>query len=244
MTAEGTGSIGKSATGDILTARKVYIVTMVQPSAGAPEGFEEHYDAYWTAVDQQLSLIEAKAGTIVRIFAEGVVGKGDDAMQMVQQSNPGAHKVVRQRVSAGAVFEEFEDTDLFSKVVDWGRCLHIGLINPEVAEEIQGKYDDFTEKRAAHLHKRLEEGILESEAALVFGGDPNIKIPDGVEKFLVSPPELDELERWVKKTNDEIQQQMDQEKEFAQAGGSGDQQGAPGSANDWTGSTGSGLFAP
>ena len=33
------------------------------------------------------------------------------------------------------------------------------------------------------------------------------------------PPELDELERWVKKTNEEIQQQMDQEKEFAKSGG-------------------------
>jgi hypothetical protein len=217
---------------------------MVQPSVSAPEGFEEHYDAYWDAVDRQVSLIEAKAGTIVRIFAEGVVGKGDEAMQMVQQSNPGAHKVLLPRVSAGAVFEEFEDTDLFSRVVDWGRCLHIGLINPEVADEIQPKYDDATDKRQAHLQKRLEQGILESEAALIFGGDQNLKLPDGVEKFLISPPELDELERWVKKTNEEIQQQMDQEKNFAQSAGATGQQGAQGAGNGPSGGSGPGFFVP
>jgi hypothetical protein len=218
MAAEETRIAGESATGDILTARKVYIVTMVQPSEGAPEGFDERYDAYWDAVDTQVSQLEEKAGAVVRIFAEGIIGKGEDALQMVQQSNVGAHKVLLSRVSAGAIFEEFEDADLFSKVVDWGRCLHIGLINEEVAAEIQGKYDDFTEKRLVHLQMRLEEGILESEAALILGGDPNFKIPDGIEKILISPPELDELERWVKKTNEEIQQQMDQEEEFAKSG--------------------------
>ena len=65
MAAEEIGSAGESTTGDIMMTRKVYIVTMVQPSEGAPEGFEEHYDAYWDAVDKQVSQLEAKAGTVV-----------------------------------------------------------------------------------------------------------------------------------------------------------------------------------
>ena len=133
MAAEELGSIGKTAAGDILMSRKVYIVTMVQPSPGAPDGFEERFNAYWNAVDEQLSQIEARAGTVVRVFAEGVIGRGDDAMLMLQQSNPVAHRVVRQRVSAGAVFEEFEDSDLFGQVIDWGRCLLVGLISKKVA---------------------------------------------------------------------------------------------------------------
>lgn len=251
MAAEKLRPVGKAAAGDILMARKVYIVTMVQPSAGAPDGFEERYNAYWNAVDQQVSQLEAKAGTVVRIFAEGVVGRGDDAMLMVQQSNPGAHRVVRQRVSAGAVFEEFEDTDLFGQVVDWGRCLHIGLINRAVADEIQGKYNEAAEKRTAHLQKRLEEGILESEAALILGGDPTIKIPDGVERFLISPPELDELERWVKQTNEAIQQQMAEEEEWARSAGAAGERpaGQPGASGpekqgEDGNNAGSGLWTP
>jgi len=218
MAAEELGSVGKAPAGDILTSRKVYLVTMVQPSQGAPDGFEEKYNAYWSAVEQHVSQLEAKAGTVMRIFAEGVIGRGDDAMLMVEQANPGAHRLVRQRVSAGAVFEEFEDTDLFGQVIDWGRCLQSGLINRTVADVIQAHYTEASDKRVTHLGQRLEDGILESEAALLLSGDPNIKIPDGVERFVISPPELDELERWVQQANEAIRQQMAQE-QAAAAGG-------------------------
>ena len=211
MTAEEIGSIGKATAGDILASRKIYLVTMVQPSSGAPDGFEQRYNDYWSAVEQQISKLETTAGTVNRIFAEGVIGRGDDAMLMVQQSNPGAHSVVRQRVSAGAVFEEFEDTDLFGQVIDWGRCLQGGLINQTVADEIQTKYTEASEKRSKHLLKQLNEGILESEAGLLLSGDPSIAIPDGVEKFLISPPELDALQRWVQQTNEAIREQMAEE---------------------------------
>ncbi len=211
MTAEEIGSIGKATAGDILASRKIYLVTMVQPSSGAPDGFEQRYNDYWSAVEQQISKLETTAGTVNRIFAEGVIGRGDDAMLMVQQSNPGAHSVVRQRVSAGAVFEEFEDTDLFGQVIDWGRCLQGGLINQTVADEIQTKYTEASEKRSKHLLKQLNEGILESEAGLLLSGDPSIAIPSGVEKFLISPPELDALQRWVQQTNEAIREQMAEE---------------------------------
>lgn len=251
MAAEEMDSVGKTTAGDILMSRKVYIVTMAQPSPGAPDGFEERYNAYWNAVEQQLSQIEARAGTVLRVFAEGVLGRGDDAMLMLQKSNPGAHRVVRQRVSAGAVFEEFEDSDLFGQVIDWGRCLQVGLINQTVAEHIQTRYTEATEKRTEHLHKRLEEGILESEAALILGGDPTIKIPEGIERFLISPPELDALERWVQQANEAIRQEMAEGQARAQEAGSvqpghegHDHSRRPGATGGNGGSGGSGIWTP
>ncbi len=248
MAAEELGSVGKAIAGDILTSRKVYIVTMVQPSPGAPNGFEDRYNAYWNAIEQQLSQIEAKAGTVVRIFAEGVIGRGDDAMLILQQTNPAAYLVVRQRVSAGAVFEEFEDTGLFGQVVDWGRCLQVGLISQTVAEHIQVKYTEAADKRAEHLLGQLEGGILESEAALVLSGDSNTKIPDGIERFLISPPELDELHRWVQQANEAIRQQVAQEQsgEAVQPGHEGHDHSRPPPPNDSGNGEGSGpkLWTP
>ncbi|MCH7972132.1 MAG: hypothetical protein IH960_14005, partial [Chloroflexi bacterium] len=154
--------------------------------------------------------------------------------------------VVRQRVSAGAVFEEFEDTDLFGQVIDWGRCLQVELISQTVAEDIQARYTEAAQKRTEHLHKRLEEGILESEAALILGGDPTVKIPDGIERFLISPPELDALERWVKQTNEAIRQQMAEQQARAQEAGAAQSGPAeqPGTTGDDGGGTGSGLWTP
>ncbi len=241
MTAEEIGSIGKATAGDILASRKIYLVTMVQPSSGAPDGFEQHYNDYWSAVEQQISKLETTAGTVNRIFAEGVIGRGDDAMLMVQQSNPGAHSVVRQRVSAGAVFEEFEDTDLFGQVIDWGRCLQGGLINQTVADEIQTKYTEASEKRSKHLLKQLNEGILESEAGLLLSGDPSIAIPSGVEKFLISPPELDALQRWVQQTNEAIREQMAEEQARSRSGTSTE---TPSEAEQADGDSKSELWTP
>ena len=241
MTAEEIGSIGKATAGDILASRKIYLVTMVQPSPGAPDGFEQRYNNYWSAVEQQISKLETTAGTVNRIFAEGVIGRGDDAMLMVQQSNPGAHSVVRQRVSAGAVFEEFEDTDLFGQVIDWGRCLQGGLINQTVADEIQTKYTEASEKRSKHLLKQLDEGILESEAGLLLSGDPSIAIPDGVEKFLISPPELDKLQRWVQQTNEAIREQMAEEQALSRSDTS---TGTPSEVEKTDGDSKSELWTP
>ena len=146
----------------------------------------------------------------------------------------------------GAVVEEFEDTGLFGQVIDWGRCLQIELISQKVAEDIQARYTEAAQKRTEHLHKRLEEGILESEAALILGGDPTVKIPDGIERFLISPPELDALERWVKQTNEAIRQQMAEEQaraREARAAQSGPAE-QPGTTGDDGGGNGSGLWTP
>lgn len=241
MAAEEMTNLGKVPAGDILTNRKVYMVTLVQPSPGAPSGFEDIYNRYWSAVEKQVSQLEAKAGVVMRIFAEGVIGRGDDAMLMVQQTNPGAHAFVRQRVSAGAVFEEFEDTDMFGQVIDWGRCLQSGLINRTVADTIQAHYQEVADKRTSHLTNRLSECILESEAAVLLGGDPNIALPEGVEKFVISPPELDELERWVSQANEAIRQQMADEQARAAAGEAPMPPQAPSDQGD---AGGSGLWTP
>ena len=96
---EELGSINKPEAGDIMQNKKVYIVTLVQAQPGAPEGFEEKYNKYWEAIENHLSQIETKAGVVNKIFCEGIVGKGDDAKLMLEQSNPGAYNIVRRRLN-------------------------------------------------------------------------------------------------------------------------------------------------
>jgi hypothetical protein len=117
--------------------------------------------------------------------------------------------------------------------------LQSGLINHTVADTIQAHYTEAADKRIAHLEKRLSEGILESEAAVLLTGDQNIALPDGVERFIVSPPELDELSRWVEEANKAIQQQMAEEQARAAAG---QPPTAPGPVDQSDG--GSGLWTP
>jgi hypothetical protein len=188
--------------GDLMTKRKAYIVPFIQPSPQAPEGFTELFNAYWDAVDAQISGLEAKIGVVKRIFAEGVLGKGDDALLMLEQTNRQAWRLAKSRVDAGARFDEYEDAELFSEVIDWGRCLSVGFVSQGVANAVSASYQDAAGRRQRQLDQRLEEGLQEGEAALILSGTTDMKLPDGVERFLVSPPELDALERWIRQVNE------------------------------------------
>lgn len=234
---EELGSINKPEAGDIMQNKKVYIVTLVQSQPGAPEGFEEKYNKYWEAIENHLSQIETKAGIVNKIFCEGIVGKGDDAKLMLEQSNPEAYKVVRRRISSGASFEEFEDKEIFGQLIDWSRCLQVGLISQQVQEEVHKNYTLITEKRNNFIMSQLEKNILESDSVLLVVGNTAMNLPENVEKFIISPPELDELQRWVNETNEAIRRQMEQQQQ---------QQPEPTQRDDGedTGSSSSKLWTP
>ena len=192
----------ESGKGDLLTRRKVYIVPFIQPSPQAPQGFSELFEAYWDAVEKQVSGLEARAGVVNRIYAEGILGKGDDALLMLEQSNRPAWRIVKERVDAGARLDEYENAELFAELIDWGRCLSVGFVSQSVASAISASYEDSAQRRQRHLDTRLESGLQEGEATLILSGTTDLKLPDGVERFLVSPPELDALERWIRQVNE------------------------------------------
>lgn len=199
-----------SGRGDLLTKKKVYIVPFIQPSPQAPDGFAQRFDAYWQAAEKQVSALEARAGVVSRIFAEGVLGKGDDALLMLEQTNRNAWRMAKSRVDAGARFDEYEDEELFAEVVDWGRCLQVGFISQSVAGAVSASYQDAVMRRQRHLDKRIAEGIQDGEAVLLLSGTTNVQLPDGVERFLVSPPELDALERWIRSVNEALRRQAEE----------------------------------
>ena len=44
----------------------------------------------------------------------------------------------------------------------------------------------------------MNDNLLEGESAIIFTGNQDINIPDNIEKFIISPPELDQVAQWVK----------------------------------------------
>ncbi len=234
--------MAESDNGTVLTERKAYIVPFIQPSAQAPEGFDELFNAYWQAADQQISGLEARSGVVKRIFAEGVLGKGDDAMLMLEQTNRQAWHMVKARVDAGARLDEYEDAETFAEVIDWGRCMQVGFVSQGVANDVSASYQDAASRRQRNLDQRLEEALQPGEATLILSGTTDIKLPDGVEKFLISPPELDALERWIRQVNEAARHAAEQ----AQASGQPGQAAppAPPPPTEESGDSSGGLWTP
>ena len=215
--------------------RSLFIVRLVQPFPGL-EGYDTMLSNYWSAVKAQLDRQAITSGAIKRIFVETVTGRGEDALIQLQQINPEASQLVRNLIASGSVIEDFEDTELLTELIDWGQCGAQNLMSDKVRRVVHSGQVESAGARDEHLQKRLNDAIGDDEFAVVFAISGQMPVPDRIERFIVSPPELDQLERWLRAKMEEARREMMEEaqrqagQQPSQAGGSNQ----PSSGGLWT----------
>ncbi len=244
MAPEELGRIEKPDASPVIGKRKVYLITMVSPLPGAPEGFTSRLKNYWEAVDKNVSQLEARAGMVNRIFHEAVSVSGDLGLNLVSQVNQPAWSMIKNRMDSGATLEAFDNDDLFSQIVDWSRCAQVGLTSQAVADVIQAKYSEAAEARYASMSEKLEEKLGDSETAIVIMSSARgVTMPEGAEQFNVMPPELDELVRWTREASEQAMAQAQAQQQAAagvEPGHEGHSHGPQGEPEEG----GSGLWTP
>ncbi len=188
-------------------ARSLLIIRLVQPFPGL-EGYDTMLSNYWSAVKTQVDRHAMTSGPIKRVFIETVTGRGEDAVVQLQQMNPQGASLVRGLVASGAIVEEFEDTELLTELIDWGQCASQNLMSDKVRTVVQSGQIEAAGVRDDHLRKRLNDAIGDDETSVVLAVSAQLPIPDRIERFIVSPPELDQLERWLREKMEEARREM------------------------------------
>ena len=202
---------------DQLTKRKAMIVRIVQPLPSLP-GYDEKAAAYWDAARMHVGRQEASIGPYRQVFVEGVMGHGADGMLAIQQANPGLHRFVKSFVDDGATLAPLEDTNLLLETADWSECLNVQPRSEKVQQLLIEKYNEAAEARNAHLNTVLGASIGIGEAAIVVVISDSLPLPPDVERFLVSPPELDQLNRWLREQLAKAQQEYIQATQASDVG--------------------------
>lgn len=212
--------------------RTIYIVQLAQHITGYDD-YDEIAARYWSSVRDQLDRQSIGSSSIKRIFVETFLSDGDDALAGLERAFPQAHSLVRHLISRGASFEDFEDPALLTELVDWARCASQELLSAKVRNVVSSGHAETSEQRQEHLKRRLNEAIGDGEKALVLVASENLPIPDGVERFIISPPELDQMARWFRAKMEEAQREMMQQaqreaSESSTAGTTGSQSASSG----------------
>ena len=202
------GKVQKPSVENILGKKKVYVCILIQAPLEAPKELHDIIQKYWDAVEINLSNLEKKAGVINKIFVEGIPGKGEDVLMGVKEASLGAWQIAEIRTKSGAIFEQLEDKEILLKVVDWSKCLNVGLMSQQVADTITNELKEESEKRFNYIKNSLNNNIDEGESALIFTGNQDIQIPENIEKFIISPPELDMVAQWIKNAQQQMEEKI------------------------------------
>ncbi len=208
---EDLGKMEKPPVESFTGSRKLFVVPLIFSGKDAPEGFIEIYHRCWKQIDEQLTSLETKLGNISRIYHEMVFFDGEEGMKILEQLNPGSHKIVKPIIDRGALLQAAEDADLALECMDWERCLMVAM-GDKVRQQVAEFFTQSSLKRYDHFGKQIEETLVNDERGLVFARDGHrIQFPDSIEVFNVYPPAIDELNRWLRN----YQQQAGKEQQGA-----------------------------
>jgi hypothetical protein len=120
--------------------------------------------------------------------------------------------VVKSRVDKGAELHAMEDGDLLTELMDWTRCLAMGLQNERVLNTVYESFVQVQRKRNEHIAQQIDETLKGGEAAVLLMREGHqVQFPTGIKVFYVAPPALDEMKRWLRER--ETAARRDEERE-------------------------------
>jgi hypothetical protein len=196
---EELGKIEKLPVEDFKGGRKLFFVPLIFSNKDLPPEFTEKYNRYWEQVESQLANLEIKLGPVTRIFHELVPESGEKGLETLKQLNANSLPIIQRSTLKGAVLEPIEDNAILTELMDWSRCLSIGLQNQKVFSAIYGFYTEANKKRNEYITRKIDETLKVEEIGILFMAEGHhIQFPADIRVFYVAPPALDELKRWLR----------------------------------------------
>ncbi|UCB42109.1 MAG: hypothetical protein JSV77_06470 [Dehalococcoidales bacterium] len=197
--AEELGRIEKPSAERFQGERKLYLVPLLYTGKDAPQEYLERFELYWQQVEEQIYNQESKIGKARRVYHELIAVGGEEGLKILEELNPPGYKITRQRAEAGAEFEATEEAELANECMDWERFLLFGFLSRSAAGKVSELYRESARKRYEHIAQRIDETLGANEVAILFIREEHqVQFPQDIEVFMVAPPALDAIHRWLR----------------------------------------------
>jgi hypothetical protein len=193
------GKIEKPSAEKYQSARKLFFVPLIFSPRDIQGDLFEKVFKYWDQVEVQLTNLELKLGVVKKVYHELVPVGGDEGSKVIEELNSTSYGIVKARLDKGAQLEPLEDADLLTESMDWTKCLAVGLQNQKVFDQVYESYTQAHKKRNERIAKMIDETLKGGEAGVLLMREGHqVQFPADIEVFYVSPPELDEIKRWLR----------------------------------------------
>ena len=193
------GKIEKPEVSSFKQSRKVLQVPLVYAGKDSPADYLELFERYWKQVAENVARLENSLGSVTVIFHETVSTGGEEGLKMLETLNLKSHEIACGRCQGAARLHCVEDPDMLTEVMDWERCLVMGLLNDKVATRIYEFYGEANRKRYQYISKAIDEALKDGDVGLLFIREGHlVQFPQDIDVFSVAPPALDEIHRWAR----------------------------------------------
>ena len=143
--------------------------------------------------------LEGNLGQVTLIYHETVDVEGEEGLKMLEGLNPKSHGMVNDRCKESGSLKCIEVSELLEEVMDWERCIMVGLISEKVAKQVYEAYGEASRNRYQFISKTIDETLKPGDVALLFIREGHlVQFPQDIEVFMVAPPALDEIHRWAR----------------------------------------------
>lgn len=197
--AEELGRIEKPLVEEYKRGKKLYLVPLIFHGRESEAEFLQKFNKYWEQVEAQITELEMKLGNVDRVYHELVAVSGEDGVKAIKALNEKSCEVVEKRLAKGAKLEAAEEREILTEFMDWSRCLAIGLENQKVFVKVYESYKEASKKRNEYIARQISETLKADEIGVLFIREGHqVQFPSDIQVFYVSPPALDEIERWLR----------------------------------------------
>lgn len=197
--AEELGKIEKPEAGQFKEKRKLYLVPLLFSWEDAPEEYTKKLDQYWQQVREHIANLESKIGKVNRIYHESITISGEEGLKVLEKLNPSVCQIASDKCQSGAELEVVESKELVEESTDWERHLLMGFISQKVAKMVSEFFAEASRKRYEYIASRINETLQDNEVAMFFIREGHmVQFPPDLEVFMVAPPILDEIRRWLR----------------------------------------------
>ena len=143
-----------------------------------------------------MSVVEAEVSTFTTTVLSSM-SLSSASMSATRIVTPSVSLSVSTTMSAASGL--FEESEMLTEFMDWNKCLATGLQNQKVFVQIYRSFADASKKRNEYCATQIDETLKPDEIGiLLMRAGHQIQFPSDIQIFYVSPPALDELDRWFR----------------------------------------------
>lgn len=202
---EQLGELKKPSVDQFRGGRKLFFVPLVLIPATAEAALSEMVNRYWEEAQVQIRNLEEKLGQATELYHEIIPDAGERGMRAIEELSSESYRIVKCGLETGAQLQCIEDTDLLTELMDWSRCLAIGLQNESVINRVYESFVAVQKKRNEYITRRIDETLKEGETGVLLMREGHgIQFASDINVFYIAPPALDEIKRWIRARENQV----------------------------------------